>query len=63
MPLLLIHPKTAAVFMAGKGDGAIARHLILDGYEPVGPRGKAAAATIRQQHADTQPTPTQDTDR
>jgi hypothetical protein len=52
MPLLLIHPKTADVFMARKGDGRIVRHLILDGYEPIGPKGQAAAKLIREQAAE-----------
>ena len=45
--LLLIHPQTDDVVACKKGEGALARSLILDGYEPVGPRGKAAAAKIR----------------
>ena len=47
--LVLIHPETADVFVARKGDGLVARALILDGYNPIGPRGQAAAALIRQQ--------------
>jgi hypothetical protein len=45
--LLLIHPQTDDVVACHKGEGALARGLILDGYEPVGPRGKEAAAKIR----------------
>ena len=45
--LLLIHPSTGDVQSIRKGEGAVARALILDGYEPVGPRGQAAAAKIR----------------
>lgn len=47
--LVLIHPKTGDLFAARKGDGPLARALILDGYNPIGPRGKAAADIIRAQ--------------
>lgn len=45
--LLLIHPKTGTAVMCRPGEGKLARDLILDGFEPVGPRGQAAAARIR----------------
>ncbi len=47
--LLLIHPQTGDVFMAKKGEGRLARHLILEGYNPIGPRGQEAARKIREQ--------------
>lgn len=47
MTLLLIHPTEGTAIICGKGEGALARALILDGFEPVGPRGQAAAAAIR----------------
>lgn len=46
--LVMIHPKTGDMFVARHGDGALARSLVLEGYEPIGPRGKAAAQRIRQ---------------
>lgn len=45
--LVMIHPKTGDMFVAGPGEGALARALILEGYNPIGPRGQAAAAKIR----------------
>ena len=53
--LLLIHPVTGDVFAADKGDGDIARYLILDGYNPVGPKGQAAAKKIREEAAASRP--------
>lgn len=49
MPLLLIHPQTGLAIMATTGEGRLARALILAGYEPVGPKGQAAAKVIREQ--------------
>ena len=49
MPLLLIHPATGDTFMAREGEGPTVRALILDGYQPIGPKGQAAAAVIRDQ--------------
>lgn len=45
--LLLIHPKTGDVATFRKGEGHLAQAYILEGYEPVGPRGQAAAKIIR----------------
>lgn len=44
--LLVVHP-TGDVVACRRGEGALACQLILDGYEPVGLRGQAAAASIR----------------
>lgn len=49
--LLLIHPTTGDVVALKKGEGGLFRPLVLDGYEPVGPRGKAAAEKIRAARA------------
>jgi hypothetical protein len=49
--LLLIHPETGDVVSIKPGDGALARALILDGYNPIGPKGLAAAAAIRAANA------------
>lgn len=46
--LVLIHPRTGDMFVARPGDGHIARSLILEGYNPIGPRGQAAAKVIRE---------------
>lgn len=48
MPLLLIHPETADVVICRVGEGSLARGLIIDGYNPIGPKGKAAAKRIRE---------------
>lgn len=45
--LLLIHPTTGSVIACRKGEGDVARALILDGFEPVGPRGQQAARKLR----------------
>lgn len=45
--LLLVHPHTGDVMSIKKGEGAIGRQAIRDGYEPIGPKGKEAAAKIR----------------
>lgn len=45
--LLLIHPQTGDAIAIHKGEGVIGRQAILDGYEPIGPNGKLAAAKIR----------------
>ena len=47
MPLLLIHPDTADVVVCRAGEGSLARGLILDGYKPIGPKGREAAKRIR----------------
>lgn len=47
--LLLIHPTTGTAITIRKGEGRLARALILDGFNPVGPRGQAAAKIIREQ--------------
>ena len=46
--LVLIHPTTGDVFAAHPGDGNLAYALILEGYEPIGPQGQAAAARVRE---------------
>lgn len=51
--LLLIHPATGDVCICRPGEGRMGRHMILDGYNPIGPHGKAAAAVIRQQATNT----------
>jgi len=45
--LLLIHPVTADVVVYHRGEGLLAKALILEGYNPIGPRGLAAAKIIR----------------
>jgi hypothetical protein len=45
----MIHPQTGDMLVARQGEGQLARAAILDGYNPIGPRGTAAARLIRQQ--------------
>lgn len=47
MGLALIHPVTGDFIICTKGEGVLARALILAGYEPIGPKGQAAARLIR----------------
>lgn len=51
--LLLIHPHTGDVISVHKGEGDIGRAAILNGYNPIGPKGQDAAEKIR---AAAQPT-------
>lgn len=45
--LLLIHPQSGQAIACQRGEGKLARALILDGFNPIGPRGQAAAKAIR----------------
>lgn len=49
--LAMIHPATGDLMICRPGEGRLARALILEGYNPIGPRGQAAAARIRAEAA------------